>query len=85
MQEIANALKVFPNPARNTLQVQTSLQGPLQLFIYNMAGVVVQQMKVNGYGTATAISVDIANVSKGLYSLTLTGAGVTEKQLFVKE
>ena len=85
MQEIANALKVFPNPARNTLQVQTSLQGPLQLFIYNMAGVVVQQMKVNGYGTATAISVDIANVSKGLYSLTLTGAGITEKQLFVKE
>jgi uncharacterized delta-60 repeat protein len=84
-QEAVNGLKVFPNPARNTLQIRTFLKSPLQLIIYDMSGKIVKQVKGSAQGGLTTFVFSIAELSKGVYCITLNGADVTEKVLFTKE
>lgn len=73
-------LKLFPNPANNTLTIQSE-ESIDQYEIYSIAGALV------GYGEATQNnnSIDIAHLAKGIYMMKATSKGQTTTQKFVKE
>jgi hypothetical protein len=59
------ALMVYPNPAREKIFIKISGQSSIStLAIVNIAGSVVKQIKVSNL---TIVSVDILNLSPGLY------------------
>lgn len=68
---LGNSLKVYPNPARE--QVNVSLTGTSELVkikLTNVLGAVVYEEKAN-FGTKEKVSINVANNPKGIYFLTV--------------
>lgn len=73
-------LKLFPNPAKNALTIQAD-EVVEQFEIYSITGVLVAFDKAVGNNT----SIDISNLSNGIYLLKATSKGHAIIKKFVKE
>ena len=78
VKEIISAMSIYPNPVvNNILQVrlQTAASGKYYLQLINNRGQHVYSGSVNSSGVASTYSIQLgANVTKGVYNLTLSSA-----------
>jgi hypothetical protein len=80
-----NSLQIFPNPAKDILHVQvTGSNENALLQIIDATGRKVKEQKISIDG-ATSVSVDITDLSKGMYHLLFKTNLKTEHQKFVKQ
>ena len=77
----ANAISIYPNPANNTLQLNTQDKTINQINIYALTGSKVVQLDVD----TVSPTVDVSNLASGVYFIQLySGKNVALKK-FVKE
>ncbi len=75
-------LVVFPNPAKNVVNVQLRLpQGASYLRITDAAGRTVRSMVLEGSGSIMSTAIDVSSFSKGIYYVSAGNATVS----FVKQ
>lgn len=80
-----NVLQIFPNPARDILNVQTTgINGNSILEITDITGRKVKKENITLNGT-TSIPIDLNNLQKGTYILLVKGGALYEQIKFVKE
>jgi hypothetical protein len=85
MEGSNTTLQLFPNPAKNILNVQINAGNEkATIQIIDMSGRKVKEEKITLNGTTT-VSVDINNLPKGTYNLLLKGSSINEQKKFVKE
>ncbi len=77
-------LLVFPNPAKRILFVEANGNELGNFEIVDNAGRKLRQMKISLNGK-TSFSIDISNLSSGIYNLILYKKETTEIQKFLKE
>ena len=75
-----NDLTIYPNPATNTLTLNTDLKNT-KLTILNAQGQLVQQLSIINY----PLSIDISQLNSGIYFLSLTNGTKVVSKKFVKE
>jgi hypothetical protein len=65
-----NGLKVYPNPARHLVYIETWLQTPGEMTtcLYNINGQLMKQRKLSGNNKITGI-IDVSGVPSGIYYL----------------
>lgn len=75
---------IFPNPARDQIQVKTTgrVFTDVRAEIFNLSGSKVEEQHTAGYGEF--ISVDIHNLPQGMYILVLTSGAEVINAKFVK-
>ncbi|MDO9255477.1 MAG: T9SS type A sorting domain-containing protein [Bacteroidales bacterium] len=69
LSETAGELSVYPNPAENVINLKNAPEGISTVKIYRMEGVMVLNKEVS----AGSLSIDVSNLAKGFYLLTLNG------------
>lgn len=87
MDNKGTTLQIFPNPAKNVLNVQVNGNGLNEdaiLQIIDIIGRNVKEEKINLKGSAS-VSVDISDLLKGTYHLLLKSRSLNEQGKFVKE
>jgi len=63
-------LQAFPNPARNSLNLQiTQPKGPIRIQLFDMTGRMVKALELQSNGSTMSTSVDVSNLTKGAYLL----------------
>jgi predicted esterase len=72
---------VFPNPAKQVLNVQTLSYGKYQVKIMNLQGQTVYEQNVQG----NLFSLDVSELPKGLYFLNLQSDEFSQNFKFMKE
>lgn len=74
-------ISVYPNPVSNFLNIDNSFSGNLQLKVFNQLGQIVLIQNQN----TTSTSLDVSNLSKGLYYLNISSQeGHIETIKFIK-
>ncbi|OAD91783.1 hypothetical protein A7A78_11050 [Aequorivita soesokkakensis] len=76
-----NTITLYPNPVKNTLQVNTQSQNIDQLNIYSVTGSRVLQRNVN----TVSPTVDVSSLASGVYYLQLYSGKNMALKKFVKE
>ncbi len=71
-----------PNPAGNTLTIQTSANGPLMLSIYAIDGRLIKQL--NNLQQANS-SIDISELQSGIYFIAVSAKGQQAVKRFIKQ
>jgi len=66
-------LQVYPNPAKNLLYIQTSVDSgsDIKISIYNASGKMLQTNTLPDPKTGTEYSIDISTLTEGVYFLKL--------------
>ena len=77
----ANAITIYPNPVKNTLQINTQDQIIDKVKIYSVLGSLVKNLDID---TASP-TVDVANLASGVYYLQLYSGKKVALKKFVKE
>ncbi|MDR1846620.1 MAG: T9SS type A sorting domain-containing protein [Bacteroidales bacterium] len=78
--DLDNSCKIYPNPAKNELFIQSDFK-VMTLEIYNNLGVKVKEMELNRHEA----KIDIANLPSGNYTLKLlTTQGEVKKKFVIK-
>ena len=76
-------IKIYPNPATNVLNVYAAADlGKSRLRIRNMAGQLIKEQSIKGNGT---LAVSLGGLSRGIYSIEITGESTNFRSIFVKE
>jgi uncharacterized delta-60 repeat protein len=78
---VVKKLEVYPNPARNVLQLQTSEVGKYVVQIQDISGRAVKSYQVSSSAGILNTVLDISSLQKGTYILRVNG----EKVKFVKQ
>lgn len=80
-QELSD-INVYPNPASNSLFVNSTNTQTLSYIVFSIIGIPV----LEGYLTTSSSNIDITTLGKGIYILSLTGDSTldTKKITFVK-
>lgn len=84
-ENVVNTLKISPNPAENSLQIQFENIGKdlVESSIYDLSGVLVmQQQSSTDKGT---FDLDISSLSSGMYLLKVNSEGQSASVRFVKK
>jgi hypothetical protein len=76
-------LKLYPNPAHDVLVVNTNTTSDYSIEIFDVNGKRVKQF--NNTLNNNEMSLDVADVAKGLYILRLQSKGQTTVRRFVKQ
>lgn len=77
-KDIANDIQVYPNPATDVLNI-TKVSAKATFEIHNAVGQLVNRGKI------TDNKVQVSNLEKGVYFITITEAGATKKVKFIKK
>lgn len=77
IKEVANAVKVYPNPANNKLTI-ADLQGLAEVSIHNLLGKEVLQ-------TNATQNIDISTLPQGVYTLKIKQNGTISQAKFIKK
>ena len=81
----AGAAALYPNPAREQLQLQfAEASAPAQIAVFNARGVQVLSRQLPG-GSAKEASISVAGLEPGLYTLRVVQAGRTTSTRFEKQ
>ncbi len=80
--ENSNALSVFPNPSNGTfkLSLSSSTEGPVHLFVYDLAGKLVYSDVIQKSSTVFEHSIVLAQFESGMYLLKVKIQNQTEYQ-----
>ena len=83
--EVISLMKIYPNPARDVLNIKTDIKVPgiYSINIINQQGQTVQESTMN-FSASDPVSVDISGLTHGVYFLQLTGNGLTITSTFLK-
>lgn len=74
-------LKIFPNPVSNTLSIEHPYSGAVQLKVFNQLG----QLVLKQNQTANSLLLDVSELSKGLYILSIDAEdGTIQTKKFIK-
>ncbi len=75
-------IKLYPNPARDNVNISISKSGNYQVDIYSVLG-----QKVQSFKTETSKNIEVSNLSKGLYTIRVIEiqSGKYKTVPFVKE
>lgn len=80
---IENAVSVFPNPAANTITISSVTPlNKANVKIFNVSGQLVKE--TNGI-SGSATTIDITELSQGVFIIETTNSGVVSHTRFVKE
>jgi hypothetical protein len=82
--ESMQSIKVFPNPVKDVLQLQTKMKGNLSIRIYDVAGQMVKLMEAVNSGISFSTTLDVDALPKGVYHLELSNGLVVERVRFIK-
>ncbi len=74
-----SAVKVFPNPASDVLNMQTGMDGDFQFSIRDINGRMIYEQVINGNAT-----IDISRLSAGAYHWQLTGVNSVQTGKLIK-
>lgn len=74
-----DGLKMYPNPAKNNLYIETALNGDINVSIVNMLGKEVVNTK------AVNNTVNVANLTSGIYIVKITEEGKTSTKKLIIE
>lgn len=74
-----NGLKMYPNPAKNNLFIETAINGDINVSIVNMLGKEVVNTK------AVNNTVNVANLTSGIYIVKITEEGKTSTKKLIIE
>lgn len=73
-------MNIYPNPATNVLNINTSSEELVQISIIDITGRIVDQQTITGgFG-----SLNISNLPQGVYQLKLQGNSINTNQTFIK-
>lgn len=77
-------LKLFPNPARNVLQIQNVIaNGNYELSIYSVDGKLIKQFEL--HSNDNGFELDIDDLSAGFYIINLNNSNFSYSGKFIKE
>jgi len=76
-----NELKIFPNPIRSVLNIETTLNTDFYLEFFDVKGKLIKQSKTN----SNIISIDLSEFTSGVYFLEITDQEKSRTFKFVKE
>ncbi len=79
-ENIANAVAMFPNPAKNELTIASEFNGNNEVQIINSVGQVIKEFS---FMNETTVNIDELNA--GVYFVKVIGENTTTKKLVVKE
>ena len=82
--ESTQALKIFPNPVNNVLQLQTKMKGNLSIRIYGMNGQMLKTLEAVNNGISFSTTLDTDALPKGVYHLELSNGVEVERVRFFK-
>ncbi|MCB0607541.1 MAG: T9SS type A sorting domain-containing protein, partial [Lewinella sp.] len=76
LQAEEGALKVFPNPARDHVQIllPSAIQENRRISVYNAAGQLVRSLELEGPGSTSA-ALDLTGLERGVYFIRLQSPG----------
>ncbi|GGI55842.1 hypothetical protein GCM10011444_01510 [Winogradskyella haliclonae] len=74
-------LKIFPNPVKSILNIETVLSTDFNLEFFDVKGKLIKQVKMD----ANASSIDLSEFSNGIYFLEITNKEKSRTFKFVKE
>jgi len=85
--DLSFKVQVFPNPVKEVLQVQlpAGLSGTIGLQIIDMNGRIVQRSNIASNGNALSTSLDIGNLSNGIYLVEARAGSTLLTNRFIKE
>ncbi len=79
--ENKNTIKIYPNPVSDILTIENPFSGNLQIQVINQLGQLILKQAKN----ASSTSLDVSNLSKGLYFLNIhSETGETQTIKFIK-
>ncbi|MFD2916590.1 ELWxxDGT repeat protein [Psychroserpens luteus] len=77
----SSKISIYPNPVKNVLTIETTFTGNLQLNVMNQLG----QLVLRQNQSLSSISLDVSNISKGLYFLNIASEnGNSQTIKFIK-
>ena len=82
----ANAIKVYPNPASNTVHIKIGNRVPksLKVDLYTLNGVKINSaFKIDNYQNQQIIDLDTSNLASGTYIIKLNVDGKSSSRLLV--
>lgn len=85
--QLTTSLAVFPNPARDLLQVQLpdGMKGTVGLQVFDLNGRLVKFTNLASDGSALNTTVDVSTLVKGIYVLKAQAGNITLTSRFVKK
>lgn len=72
-------IRIYPNPASETVNIETERPGTLRLF--TMEGRMIREEKLNAGNTV----INVSDLPKGIFQLTIKGEYFSSQQLFIKQ
>jgi hypothetical protein len=79
-ENITSQINIYPNPANDLLNVIIPKDESVYITIFDMAGRIVSQQTA----TENMITLDIKNLTQGVYQLKVQGNNVNANQTFIK-
>lgn len=68
VEEIEANFNIYPNPAKSSINIESSLKGKAQVNIFDMTGRNVKQVSVNDM---SKVSINVENLNKGVYFISI--------------
>jgi hypothetical protein len=78
--QTAIVINVFPNPVKDILHLQHSMNGLQEILLKDATGRTIKQVRIG----ALSIDIPVNDLSSGTYFVCLVGSNGTETKLFVK-
>ena len=79
MENEYNYVKIFPNPAKNTLTLTAETEGMKGVNIVNSLGQIVKD-----FSFETSTTIDIRDLNSGVYFVKILGDNVITKKIVVR-
>lgn len=81
----AAAFSVYPNPAKDVVNISLDFTGDLDVKLYNISGQEVLSQKIDAYQAQNVFSLGISNLAKGVYFVRVEGDGQFATQKLIIE
>lgn len=73
--------EIYPNPVTNTFRIETTNHSPYQIKVFNALGQLVLIEQLN----SSTETIEVSNLSKGVYTLEIVAGEIVSRMRFLKE
>lgn len=77
----SNLIKIYPNPATQTLTIETTNTKPFQIKVFNAVGQIVLTKQLN----SSSETIEVNSLSQGVYTLEIAANEIISRMRFLKE